>query len=187
MISSIFHAAIQIFYVQERQHWITTALIRGEIYLFDSCFNGTIEPSVELQIAQLYRPLVDSNSLLLTVVPMQQQEFGSNNCGLFSIAAAYHTAKGNDVKSISFNEKRMRSHLIKCLELEKLSAFPKIKAANVKRAEFQHIAIIIYCPCKRPDSFEDMIQCNQCNTWYHKSCAKVTKDPLGDWFCIDCI
>ena len=60
--------------MEERQHWITTAMINGEVYLFDCLFNGTLTPSAELQIAQLYKPLISSNGLLVSVVPIQQQE-----------------------------------------------------------------------------------------------------------------
>ena len=62
-------------------------MINGEVHLFDCLFNGTLKPSAELQIAQLYKPLIRSNG---SVVPIQQQE--TNNCGLFSIAVAYHAA-----------------------------------------------------------------------------------------------
>ena len=54
--------AVQIFFVEETEHWIATALIRGEILLFDSCFNGKLLPSAELQITQMYRPLIASNA-----------------------------------------------------------------------------------------------------------------------------
>ena len=78
---------MQIFFVEERQHWIATSLFKGELYLYDSCFNGTLSPSTELQIAQVYSPLIQCNGLLISVVALQQQE-GANNCGLFSIAVA---------------------------------------------------------------------------------------------------
>ncbi len=93
------HSALQIFFVSERHHWITTALINGDVHLFDSSYEGQLTPSAELQIVQMYQPLIDQHGLVMTVVPIQQQE-GSNNCGLFSIAAAYHAAKGNDIAAI---------------------------------------------------------------------------------------
>ena len=58
--------------------------------------------------------LIASNGLLLTVVPIQQQKSGSNNCGLFAIAAAYHVAKGDDLGSFTLDEDKLRSHLAKC-------------------------------------------------------------------------
>ena len=36
-------------------------------------YNGTLTPSAELQIAQLYKPLIRLNGLLVSVVPIQQQ------------------------------------------------------------------------------------------------------------------
>ena len=112
--------------MEERQHWITTALIKGEVCVFDSCFNGKLTPSAELQVAQMYSPLVQSNSLLVTVILMQQQQ-GANNCALFSIAAAYHACKGEDLGKLTFVEGQMRTHLLKYFEREKLAAFPKTK------------------------------------------------------------
>jgi hypothetical protein len=178
---------LQIFFVEERHHWITTALINGDVYLFDSSFQGQLTASAELQIVQMYRPLIAGHGLLVTVIPIQQQEKDSNNCGLFSIAAAYHAAKGNDIAAIVFNEKGMRSHLIHCLERQKLTAFPKSrKVGGVSRPEPQHVCILVYCQCQRPDSFDTMIQCDKCDTWYHYKCAKVKEAPVGDWFCSAC-
>ncbi len=180
------HSALQIFFVSERHHWITTALINGDVHLFDSSYEGQLTPSAELQIVQMYQPLIDQHGLVMTVVPIQQQE-GSNNCGLFSIAAAYHAAKGNDIAAITFNENRMRSHLIQCFQRQKVTAFPKSKKeGGVRRPESQHICITVHCPCQWPDSFDTMIQCDRCDTWYHYKCAKVKKAPLNDWFCSAC-
>ena len=118
--------AVQIFFVEERQHWITTAMINGEVHLFDCLFNGTLTPSAKLQIAQIYKPLIRSNDLLVSVVTIQQQQ-ETNNCGLFSIAAAYHAAVRSDIGLLTFNKSRLRAHLIKCFEQKKLTRLPQSK------------------------------------------------------------
>ena len=182
---SFLYIAVQIFFVEERQHWITTAMINGEVYLFDCLFNGTLTPSAELQIAQLYKPLIGLNGLLVSVVPIQQQQ-GTNNCGLFSIAAAYHAAVRSDIGLLTFNESRLRAHLIKCFEQKKLTRFPQSKKLCVTRPPSQNFVIVVYCPCKKPDSFQNMIQCDQCGVWFHYTCAKVVKPPDDDWFCSNC-
>ena len=128
--------AIQIFFVEERQHWITTALLNGELYLFDSCFNGTLSPSVERHIAQMYGPLITDNGLLLSVVPIQQQE-GANNCGVFAIAAAYHAAARGDLGSMVFDEGKMRNHLIKCFEQGRLTRFPQTTKVTPQKGTFK--------------------------------------------------
>ncbi len=125
----------------ERHHWVTTALIDGDVHLYDSSFQGQLTASAELQIAQMYRPLIAQHGLLLTVVPMQQQEEGSNNCGLFSIAATYHAAKRDNIAAITFNENRMRSHLVHCFERQKFTAFPKSRQiGKASRPQLQHAA-----------------------------------------------
>ena len=80
---------MQILFVEERQHWVTTAVQKGEICIYDSCFNGVLAPSTELQIAQMYGDAADSHGLLVSVATFQQQEL-TNTCDLFAIAAAYH-------------------------------------------------------------------------------------------------
>ncbi len=141
MANKLIMLPLQIFFVVERHHWVTTALIDGDVHLYDSSFQGQLTASVELQIAQMYQPLIAQHGLLLTVVPMQQQEEGSNNCGLFSIAAAYHAAKRDNIAAITFNESRMRSHLVHCFE-HQLSPSP---GKSVKQLQHTHICISIYC------------------------------------------
>ena len=100
------HAAVQIMCVEERHHWIATSLTANEVKLYDSSYNGRLSQSLEMQIAQLYQQAVTDTGLVVTnqvvtVAPFQQQVPGSNNCGLFCIAAAVEVAEGHDACSIS--------------------------------------------------------------------------------------
>lgn len=184
-----FHTAVQIMFVKERQHWIATSLTSEEVRLYDSYYNGRLPPSLELQLVQLYQQAITDTGLVVTVVPIQQQR-ETNNCGLFSIAAAVHVASGEDVGSIIFDESQMRSHLISCFEKAKVSPFPIQSAAKqppVKRARSSHIVIPVNCECRLPDSKEEMVACDQCDKWYHFTCAGFDVPPPGDWFCQHCI
>ena len=89
------HAAVQILFVPERQHWVATAYHDGEVHIYDSCFPGYLCPSTEEQLVRLYRPAVRGGTLMVTANSIQQQE-GSTDCGVFSVAAAYHCAMGDD-------------------------------------------------------------------------------------------
>ena len=51
------------------------------------CYGKELEPSAELQIAQMYK---HSDTMGVASIYIQQQNSGSNNCGLFAIAAAYN-------------------------------------------------------------------------------------------------
>ena len=89
-------AAVQIFFVPERAHWVATSYLHGEVLLYDSLFNGKLSASLEEQIVRVYRPAVADGGLLVTAVPVQQQT-GGTDCGLFSIAFSYHAAIGDDL------------------------------------------------------------------------------------------
>ncbi len=86
------------------------------------------------------QPICDG--LLISVAALQQQE-GADNCGIFSIAAAYHAAMNDDVGALVFDEPKMRAHLMKCFEKGKLSRFPRTKKATPKRPAPQTIAITL--------------------------------------------
>ena len=64
---------------------------------------------------------------------------------------------------------------MRCFENEKLRRFPKSKdVSSRKRPErFSSIVITIYCPCLRPDSYDEMVQCDTCNVWYHYKCVRI--------------
>ena len=49
------------------------------------------------------------------------------DCGLFSIALAYHMAVGDNIKKLSLDQSKLRTHLARCFERKKLSRFPKAK------------------------------------------------------------
>ena len=34
-----------------------------------------------------------------------------------------------------------------------------------------------------PDSQEEMVACDCCDTWYHFTCTGFDVPPPGDWFC----
>ena len=90
--------------------------------------------------------------------------------------------------AFTLKESNLRAHLVKCFEQQKLTRFPRTTKLTVTRPPAQNIAIVIYCHCRRPDSYdEDMIQCDGCGLWLHYKCAKIIKAPEGDWFCLSCI
>ena len=114
-------------------HRIATSYQNGEVQLFGSYYNGKLTQKVELQLCQLYRPLIDSEGLLVSVVALQQQSPGTVNCGPLCIAAAFHIAAGDDVASLSFVVTMIRKHLAECFEQKRLSRFPMKKRKGAER------------------------------------------------------
>ena len=82
---------------------------------------------------KFYQPAIQGDLLLVLAVSFQQQE-GTTDCGVFSIAAAYHAARGDELESISFGQASMREHLITCLERKELSLFPETLSAVNRNA-----------------------------------------------------
>ena len=93
---------------------------------------------MELQIASIFAPVTQDETLVATLVPVQQQ-VEAVDCGLFAAAFAFHAAKGDNLTELHFDQSRMRSHLIQCFEKQKLEGFPLLtcKPHQVKRAKLQ--------------------------------------------------
>ena len=56
---------------------------------------------------------------------------GMDDCGLFAIAFALHSALGHCIEEIDFDQATMRNHLVKCFTARKFTPFTTKK---VKRA-----------------------------------------------------
>ena len=155
--------------------------------MYDSLSKPHLTSSVERQLVQLYGSASsdDDDSLLVSLMPMQQQ-LGSSDCGIFVIAAEILTAVGHDFGSFAFDQSQMRGHLIQCFEEKALSPFPRT-SKRVRHSKLSHFLIHINCSCGRPDSVDQMVQCDTCDAWFHFECAHLQGVPEGDWFCTNCI
>ena len=70
---SLFIPAVQILYVSERQHWLTVSYLNDDLQVYDSICGSKFTTSVELQIASIFASASQGDSLVATVVPVQQQ------------------------------------------------------------------------------------------------------------------
>ncbi len=142
-------------------------------------------PSTEEQLVQIYEPTMKEGVLKVTAVPFLQQK-GATDCGLFSTAAAYHSALGQGVAKISFSQDDLREHLIECLEQRELAAFPPA-LAPVLRNPCKHMFVEEFCYCKRPESYDSkMIQCDGCEGWYHFKYVGLNRQAPKTWYCDSC-
>jgi len=104
-------------------HWITASTIfasPGSIDVYDSLYDGVDSASRKV-ILDLFG---DSNSRIN--MKQVQKQHGTDDCGLFAIAFAVSLAKKVDPANsgLRFQQSRMRSHLINCLQEAKFSLFP---------------------------------------------------------------
>ena len=68
-----------------------------------------------MQLAELYRPAIQDGMLMVTMVPVQQQE-GNVDSGFFSIANAYTLSVGGRPRNVDYDQGLMRSHLEQSFE-----------------------------------------------------------------------
>lgn len=158
------------------------------VRVYDSLSVSTFTPTLEKQLLQLYRYTLPRESIGLCVScePVQQQR-GCCDCGVFAIAFAYHIAAGQgNVSTLAFDQAKMRMHLVECLTKKALSPFPQTRQAAVKKSKLANIVIPVYCSCRRPDSLDEMIQCDKCDAWLHFQCAGVQQAPDDCWYCSSC-
>lgn len=182
----VYYIAVQIHHDRERLHWVTSSYSNGEVLLYDSSSTGTVSLSLQSQLTEIYKNVIKDNMLMVTIVPMQQQD-GPFDCGLFSIAAAYYAALGRNIRTVSCDQSIMRSHLKQCFIDGKLSSFPASSEANVKRCQLKHIIIHVYCVCLKIESYDsNMIECDGCQKWFHFKCVQLKEEPSSKWFCFEC-
>ncbi len=163
--------------------------MNGVISMHDSLSSATISDGLGEQMARVYGQLetsVEDNGLTIHHVQVQKQEGGAD-CGLFAIAFAYHAAVGDHLDKMTFDQSKLRSHLVACLEKEQFSKFPTLPHRG-KRACKRRISIVpLNCNCRLPDTFDNVVGCDNCQKWYHYKCVGFSSSAYSaNWFCKDC-
>ncbi|XP_078702586.1 uncharacterized protein LOC144928228 [Branchiostoma floridae x Branchiostoma belcheri] len=149
--------------------------------------NFSLPHELELTISQLVHDRSPTGTISV-VVPKTEQQTDGISCGLFAVAFAWEAAAGADVEQIRFDQRKMRAHLLSCLEAENLTAFPKLRRRKTERRITVETVIKVFCDCRRPQSIGKMLQCDLCSEWFHFRCiglsAKEARSkPLEHWEC----
>ena len=141
-----------------------------------------------LQIAKIYS-VPHQPTLNIKILSVQQQQ-GTVDCGVFSIANSVEVCMGNNPEHISYDQAKMRKHLLECFTIGKLSPFPKSSThESLPRPMTTCHEIELYCHCRMPEEYDIvMISCDVCLKWFHCTCVKVNPDKVPDnWMCVDCV
>ena len=67
----------------------------------------------------------DKKAITIVMKNFQRQE-RSVDCGLFTIAAMASLAHQEDPSTVTYDQKKMRKHLIDCLSSKLIMPFPKL-------------------------------------------------------------
>ena len=127
-----------------------------------------------------------------------QQQTNSVYCGLFAIAFATSLAFGEDPANVTYDSTKLRMYLIKCLDENQMTCFPKSTKNSVSKCQSRLATIELYCKCrmlysKSGTKCEDrMVECSQCLEWHHVSCESIlaklydSKYKSENWHCYKC-
>ena len=116
---------------------------------------------------------------LINSQPVQQQKNG-NDCGLFAIAFAVDLANKMDPSKAQYDDKKLRQHLLHCLESRKVSPFPKINGGRYRKCNPKFETFEVFCICRdvffesdTKDNAYFMAECCNCGEWYHRKCTSI--------------
>ena len=116
-------------------HWVTSATIDDKVLLTDSIYLGKLTIQLEEQLTLIY--LSTGIEFTTNIINVDQQK-DSSSCGLFATSFVYHTALGDDVSEIIFDQQILRKHIESCLILIKF-CFPH---QRVTRTKIDRIVVI---------------------------------------------
>ena len=180
-----------------KNHWILASNINVQqdsastdtVFIYDSLRATRVTNVLKTQICQLMKP--QGKTVNFSIANVMEQT-NLSDCGLFAIANATAIACGTDPCMCLWDVKKMRAHLLSCLESKDLSEFPhKRRKLALGGKVLKNTSIRIYCICRMPNNPSiPMVECPRCKEWYHGGCInidvqKVIQDPK--WICKNCI
>ena len=165
-------------------HWVCTANISltggkdpAAVNMYDSMNQGFIAKFIKQQLASF---MCIQSAEMKVIMKSVQQQTSHVDCGVFAIAFATALAFGQDPSKLRFDVPKMRSHLVECLKLKKMSPFPEMKpgCSDIVLSKRKFYTIELFCSCRmpyeKPKSEADlMAQCGSCKEWFHQRCEKI--------------
>ena len=169
-------------------HWLTISTIGaadGTVNVYDSLYMS-VSSFVKEQVAAIVH--TDKKEITLNFIDVQMQR-GTCDCGLFSLAFATCLANGFLPEKQLFDQGKMRNHLYECLQKGELTMFPVMKERTLKKVIRAVDTVPVFCDCRMPED-SSMVQCCNCDEWYHIPCVDVPKAALENsaepWYCNNC-
>ena len=136
--------------------------------------SSSIDLETSLIIANIYCLPTRCSALEIQALPIQQQK-GTKDCGVCSIAFAVEVCSGNNPEEVYFEQSEIteiRSHLYNCLECSELKPFPQKSRKALVNCQLKIFYVNVFCSCRMPEQYDsDFVECVQCETWYHFKCV----------------
>ena len=72
----------------------------------------------------------------------------------------------------------MRSHLLKCLTKGHLLPFPTLEKHSFRHNHFPYLEFEVFCNCLMPETYGDMVQCDECEQFNGSTWTALDSLPL---------
>ena len=170
-----------------KKHWIcisTVGCCPGHVKVYDSLYPFPSSSAIR-QICNLVQ--TRESTLVVQMMDVQTQS-GGDDCGLFAIAISFALCSGKNPCEIEFRQDVMRSHLVSCFCIGKLSHFPSKPRKVLKDAKHEE-TLSVFCLCRMPEDKKGMVQCVACQEWFHRRCQKIPHAVFtkkAPWRCSSC-
>ena len=96
-----------------------------------------------------------------------------HDCGLYSIAFAT-LLFGEDPAEVKY-ETGLGQHFRHCVDQGQISPFPSLVVYR-QPPVITEVESYIYCHCRCPDDGSLMVQCEECQKWFHAECENVKSE-----------
>ncbi|XP_063806531.1 uncharacterized protein LOC134986877 [Pseudophryne corroboree] len=117
--------SLQIHPDTDDEHFFVSCFRDGQVQIADSD-GWRLTPSGSRQLQDLYQAVVPKDLLSnLNILDVEQQRPDSGNCGIYSVANAVEFLCTGDFPRRKFKKRKLRQHLIQCLDDGEFSPFPK--------------------------------------------------------------
>lgn len=129
-----------------RDHWITSCVYDGDVYVFDSLL--AIRRDIDSQLCQVYHHFASDSQLVVNTVNCQQQD-DYELCGVMAIAFAVEIVIHGFRHAIlaQFDQPQMRQWLATCLEARKFhSCPPQFPLAPVAQSSWTDRTVTVPSP-----------------------------------------
>ena len=118
----------------------------SQIHVYDS-LHGSLNTLTKKLIADLMQS--QQKHIEVCYADVQWQS-GASDCSLYAIAFATSICTGVDATTITFDQHKMRCHLIDCLQSNAMTMFPQRNwMCRPKPFKKEHISV--YCVCRLID------------------------------------
>ena len=177
-------------------HWVCVSNIGldvrdpAAVNMYDSMNQGFIAKFIKQRLASF---MCIQSAEMKVIMKSVQQQTSNVDCGVFAIAFATALAFGQDPSKLRFDVPKMRSHLVECLKLKKMSPFPEMKpgCSDIVLSKRKFYTIELFCSCRmpyeKPKSEADlMAKCGSCKEWFHQRCDSL-KSSGNVSLCVNCV